>query len=280
MEVDLSSIDILETLDDDPTLLNAITATLQSPQDSETKARQVTDSILLYCAEAYSSTRLSGDLTQVWWILTDIACLVPPNHPWQDTLVEAVRLLRTQGGEATAGHRLWSDLPDLSLILRDKWYDPTTEPALREITPEDLSKWQNLNSFTARLTDKHFSPWLNFPIWEIRNALEDAPASGAAMRCRLWVACEWILRCGDVLFDSMCTREELDENSARVLSLGQLSAIEDTDIAPLSVERWAFWKKRLVEIGAGRGELQLGDSMCGRILDTLQHMANVEKGYE
>lgn len=39
--------------------------------------------------------------------------------------------------------------------------DPTS---LETWTPEDVSKWKNLNTFTAKLTSLEFSPWLNFPI--------------------------------------------------------------------------------------------------------------------
>jgi hypothetical protein len=140
--------------------------------------------------------------------------------------------------------------PTLELIDDHAPGERTEEP-----TREEVSKWQNLNSFVARLTEVDFAPWLNFPIWDLSSALEDPPFKGANLNCQLWVVTEWILRCADVMLNYLL-----------------LAADEE-----LGIKRWNFWKKRLVEISANRGDLGIDDVMCRRISAALQKMAAIEE---
>lgn len=84
------------------------------------------------------------------------------------------------------------------------------------------------------------------PIWQLREALEELPVEGPPMECRLWVASEWIIHCADLLLEQMSSKEEIDEGTARALSIGALCKVE----RPLSLERWEFWKQRLSELAA------------------------------
>lgn len=138
---------------------------------------------------------------------------------------------------------------------------------------EEFSKWKNFNSFVARLTDTGFAPWLNLPIWQLRIALEEPVVARPAMECRLWVASEWILHCAGPIYKDMKSTEELDESTARALETGSLSE----DVRPLSLERWAFWKKRFSEFAADSGCLKLDSVITRRMSDALKSMDAVEE---
>jgi hypothetical protein len=150
--------------------------------------------------------------------------------------------------------------------------DPTTDPDAKP-SQKEIDKWINLNSFATRLTSKDFAPWLQFPIWELRIALEAPPLKGATMNCRLYVASEWIIRCGDVVILDMCSNEKLKESLALALQTGPLCL----DTPPLSMKRWGFWKRRFLEICANRKTLELDDAISGRIIDTLYSMMIAEE---
>lgn len=98
-------------------------------------------------------------------------------------------------------------------------------------------------------------------------------AKGPLMESRLWVATEWMIKCADVVFEVVGAEGQLDEKLARPLKGGSLCA----NVAPASLERWAFWKKRLAELAADVKGLEVDDSIGARITDALQRMDEVEK---
>ena len=133
---------------------------------------------------------------------------------------------------------------------------------------KDFFKWKSLNSFVARLTRTGFAPWINFPIWQLRTALEEPPTEGPAMECKVWVATEWLIQCADLIFEDMNSEEELDESTARSLGTGSLWP----DKPPRSRERWQFWEKRFSELAADTGRLGLDRAITGRITAALNSM--------
>lgn len=138
---------------------------------------------------------------------------------------------------------------------------------------DNLARWQNLNSFVARLTSDDFGPWLSLPIWSLRDALEEPPVEGSQMECRLWVACEWVLRCAQLIYTDMHEKDAPREELARVLRGGTL-----WDGGPArSRERWLFWKRRLAEFIADAEQLGLHGDVVGRLSETLKKMDDVEQ---
>lgn len=92
------------------------------------------------------------------------------------------------------------------------------------------------------------------------------------MECLLWVATEWMIQCADIIFNWMTSVEELDQGSARALRGGPLCR----DIAPLSVERWEFWKERLVALAADAENLEVDSAIVARITEALESMGAVK----
>ncbi len=158
----------------------------------------------------------------------------------------------------------------LSVNLANGALDPTYTG---EQLSEDFAKWKSLNSFIARLTSAGFAPWLNLPIWQLRMALEESPVKGPAMECRLWVASEWIIHCANPIFEDLNSKEELDESTARSLRTGPLC----DNIAPMSIERWEYWKKRFSELATDASSLGLDNAIGVRISDALKSMDAVRQ---
>lgn len=138
---------------------------------------------------------------------------------------------------------------------------------------DELTEWKNWNSFVARLTSPTFSPWLNLPIWQFRDALENETVRGPAMECQLWVATEWITQCAGVIFEFVSEVRELDERTARAYRTDPLC---EEGVGPLSVERWAFWRRRLQELAGGVEGLEVDGAIVARITDALESMDAVE----
>lgn len=107
-----------------------------------------------------------------------------------------------------------------------------------------IAEWVSLNSFAARVLGGSLQSWENFAIWELRDSLEEDPASSTARDAHLATASQWFIYAGKVLYDLSRNPTELDEASARALTTGKL-----LDAKPgFSEERWKFWRQRLAEL--------------------------------
>lgn len=142
--------------------------------------------------------------------------------------------------------------------MRLTFTDPTT---FDDWKPEDVSRWENLNSFAARFKTDTFPRWFDFPIWALREALEEKLDKGPILNSRLWIATEWIIFYGESLFKDQASQKNLSYNTARFVQGGSLCQ----GIKPLSLARLAFWKNRLLEMLDEREALGLSDEMAERV---------------
>lgn len=112
-------------------------------------------------------------------------------------------------------------------------------------TPDE---WLNLNSFNARLFGSGITRWRNFPIWQLREGLEDVFGPDSHENdCKIAVASEWIIQAGPKLLRETLLNDDMDEAEKRAYSGLELW----TGLPGLSTERWGFWKRRLAEVKAG-----------------------------
>lgn len=133
-------------------------------------------------------------------------------------------------------------------------------------TAEDFEQWKNQNSFAARITSPSYSLWLNFPVNQLREALEEPLIEGKkSNETSLWVACEWILRCGQLIFDLLRSQKEMKDS----LRPGSLCSLE---IDLLGTGRWEFWTKRFREVLYEAETLELENSIVERISETVKMM--------
>ncbi|KAK7741776.1 hypothetical protein SLS53_004840 [Cytospora paraplurivora] len=272
----LQSVESRELYLNQRAMFNVLKATLEYPTNSQAKAAKLADDLKFFCSAVEEGP--DNILWQLWPLVIDIVSCIPPYHPWQDSLVLSMGILRQQDVPISKFYdenrlAVWKDLPDLPLSIREAWLGIDSDPTLDgEESEKIFASWRSLNSFTSRITSADFVQWLNLPIWNLREAFEEPPLKGSAMDCHIWVAAEWIINCADVLFEYLSSNTPLDAHQARSLRTGSLCE----DIKPLSVERWDFWKRRFSELAADADGLGLGDTSLERITEALKSMENIE----
>ncbi|XXH00800.1 hypothetical protein Hte_007151 [Hypoxylon texense] len=256
-------------------VFNVLKATLQYPAEPQAKAMKLADDIKFF--DKSSDENTDADWV-TWLVVLDIACCIPPDHPWQNSLVQSLDALRQRDESTPTSDSLASEIiSSFPITVREK-HDALEPPEKSEEGEElgddceEFSRWRNYNSFIARITRDHFNFWLVIPMWQLRDTLEEPPMKGSAMRCRIWVASEWIIHCADHLFNFVNTKDDIDESTARAFKGGPLY----DGRPPLGVERWQFWKKRFSELAANATSLELDGSTTGRISDALKSMDGVE----
>lgn len=126
--------------------------------------------------------------------------------------------------------------------------------------------------YLVKPNDPDEQPASTLSIWAVKEGLEEPLSKGSEGECLVWVATEWFINVADTLFMEMHTKAEVGEVMTRVAATHELAK----DIVPHSPERWAFWKKRLAEISASAGEMEMDSSIVGRIAKALEIMESVE----
>ncbi|RSL44806.1 hypothetical protein CEP54_014535 [Fusarium duplospermum] len=255
-------------------LFDIIRAGLRRRGDVSTKAAALADDIRTEGAARRSKNEAYSFIETLCFVVVEIAYFLPPDHPWQDTFVQAMQNVQQteEDVEQLDKHEEldWKHLPQLSIYLRDFWFDPTE---LDDWTPEAVSEWRNLNSFVARFKTETFTRWFNLPVWQLRGGLEEKLDKGPILNSRLWIATEWILHYGEIIFEYQASEEVLEESSARSLRGGSLCL----GIAPLSWERMAFWKKRLAEMWSEREALGLSNKLAKKVVKAAEKIDEFER---
>ncbi|KAM6510527.1 hypothetical protein FSOLCH5_010968 [Fusarium solani] len=279
-------------------LLDVIQVGLGRPGDVSTKAAALADDIRTLGEARRAMGEASDFIEELCGVAVDVAFHLPPDHPWQDTFVQTMQnVQQTEGDyesdkdEFDEGYEQgsdgdyesdgddeqldeveyldWKHLPEMGMFMRDCWFDPTT---LDDWEPEEVSRWENLNSFAARFKTDTFERWFTFPIWQLRDALEEKLDKGPILNSRLWIATEWILFYGEIIFEDQAAGEQFDRGTSRALEGGSLCE----GIAQLSLARLAFWKKRLLEMLAEREALGLSDEMAERVAKSAEMIGEFE----
>lgn len=128
---------------------------------------------------------------------------------------------------------------------------------------KERSAWISINSFIARLHGALVITSTNYAIWSLRSALEERLDAAWQIQCAVSTAHEWIVHAGPTLYKVSQSPEKLDEAAQRSLRGGEL-----TKAGPgLSIERWAFWKARLEELGRGEGG-EKAEGVVGEMIET------------
>ncbi|CAH0054932.1 unnamed protein product [Clonostachys solani] len=230
----------------------AISSSLE-PNVEEKAIRFVADLILFDAKESESF------VTSTWQVLTHIASRIPSSHYGQEVLIRVVNMLEHCGP--------WTDLPG-----------PTFELDAEDDREFSQAEWLNLNSFIARLFNLKGKRFGNFAIWELRNGLEEDASdagSAAAADARVLVASEWIKRSGARLWHEsvLGTFSTEPEDAAHGSPYRGGSLFHGT--RGFNLERWGFWKRRLVELRNGADA-----SVQSAIDDAVQTMSSIEKEHQ
>ncbi len=75
-------------------IFNVLKATLQYPAKAQAKGIKLADDIDFFS----KSTEGGTGLWEIWDVVLEIACCIPPGHPWQDSLLQALDNLRRREG--------------------------------------------------------------------------------------------------------------------------------------------------------------------------------------
>ncbi|PKX96521.1 DUF3632 domain-containing protein [Aspergillus novofumigatus IBT 16806] len=210
----------LELKDDDPWIIEEkifkiLRDYLQAPAASPAAAAQALDR--LFPANRPDEDQPAGEpredpgsfLWHFWGVVHNVAQQIPYAAPEQDRLAELIKALKSLTSQTKTVYleawgytfALWGDLPLLGPTFREM-YD-----CMVSLTDEEERQhWQSLNAYATRLTRDGSADLILFAKYAIKGMLEedlehgpvdDAPRS--ILECRITVAAEWVIRCGQRL---------------------------------------------------------------------------------
>jgi hypothetical protein len=113
--------------------------------------------------------------------------------------------------------------------------------------------------------------WIPCPLWQLILALESPPTKGDGMDCRVWVAGEWIIRCGSIIFKEMSLYETHEGSAEKAIDMDALYK----DVSPWGLDRWKFWIGRFSEIGAKDEALGLSDDTRTCAIECSERMQRI-----
>ncbi|KAJ5629952.1 hypothetical protein N7528_003609 [Penicillium herquei] len=104
------------------------------------------------------------------------------------------------------------------------------------------------NSFSCRLlTDDYKYLVLFLPYSAMTEALEETAAGHQTkFDCKVWIAAEWLIRCGNLLHRELGAGEFLTAEDQAMSNVKPGPLAEG--VLPISLERWNSWRSRLVEL--------------------------------
>ncbi|KAK4653969.1 hypothetical protein QC762_510247 [Podospora pseudocomata] len=247
-------------------VLDTLAKALNSSDDSAVVAVNLEDELRQLIASSKSTKAADTLLWNLWVMLFEVVRIVPIEHPWHAALAAGMNNLRSRGGlvvELEDCTLNWADLPDLSMYVFDKWFDPTE---LDDYTSEDIDAWKRWNSFASQLLNEEYMNWIIFPYWELRSALEFPPPEDPTIfECRLWVATQWLTQCAELVYNEMTCGVDLEEKTKSAIKPGPLCE----GVYPRSLQRWEFWRGRLEALAGEKGlgkETDSGDGGAGRTI--------------
>ncbi|XXG95716.1 hypothetical protein Hte_001986 [Hypoxylon texense] len=210
-----------------------------------------------------------------WSALSRIACCIDHRHYGQDVLVTTVRKLNGVEG--------WKGLPEIWTAMRENWnLSPTYN--LEDIEDKDereftTKEWLNLNSLAARMySGSHVRFFASFAIHQLSVGLEGERKGndGPDPETCLQVSCEWAVQSGwrlmrESLLNTFADpKEDLETRYSNPYSIGPLF----TGLRGFSLERWGFWKRRLVELR----EVDIYNEITYKLIDeAIEMMTGIER---
>ncbi|KAI1135857.1 hypothetical protein F5Y05DRAFT_393556 [Hypoxylon sp. FL0543] len=263
---------ILLSTEDELNILELFESVISSsPEpDVEEKSQRFTDGLIgLAPGKSLADQTFSRS---TWSALNRISSRIPHRHYAQDVLVVTVRRLSEVEG--------WQDLPEVWIAMRESWnLSPTCDPKTKDEREFTEEEWLNLNSFAARLYNRAgVGSFASFSVYQISDGLEGEREGDdqASPETRLRVACEWVIQSGlRLMRESLLNAfadplEKLERRYSNPYSIGPLF----TGWRGFSLERWGFWKRRLVELREDKG---YGDSTYEMVVDAVEAMTTIEK---
>jgi hypothetical protein len=95
-EAEFRAIEKLNASESQRIIFSILANSLRSTADMQRKAANIVEEISTLLKDAHDGP--SPALWDLWMVLVDIVYVIPTDHPWQDTLVETLQLMRYQEG--------------------------------------------------------------------------------------------------------------------------------------------------------------------------------------
>ncbi|KAI6352418.1 hypothetical protein MCOR25_009432 [Pyricularia grisea] len=282
-------------------ILETFETCLTAPDAPDNRSQTLAVELRRTCAEAPGGTDQRGNIINSRELLATIYNLLPwfiedfpHNDEKHDVLANTMAILYRTNDYVRQGEENpcnWEGLPGFSTVVRE-WYendDMTECKASGGGYPdeEDLSHWRNWIAFLARLAVRGVeSPF--YGLWIIRKTLEGGVKTedqttpivkGDSLLARLCGVHDWLEIAGPTilhLLASVGNGNVMDETMERAYEPGRLCG----DAVPaFGVQRWNFWKQRLVEIsGSQLDDLELPEEHAVPLChETLAIMGRLEQ---
>ncbi|KAJ5939726.1 hypothetical protein N7466_002860 [Penicillium verhagenii] len=291
--IDLYALKQSELTKSEADVLRILNEGLTIQASPATASADLTESLREHVSKSESLDDAEEFLWDFWTTLMGVIRVTPLDHPWVEILVEAVDDLRRTGGVIVDGDTLmlWEDLPQFSMYVYDKWAEDPTD--FDDTAPADIETWKRQNAFISRLVARGSPWWIYLAYLEVSTGLEGVKQESISpfecstvFECKLWVATEWLIQAGGVLFKDLSSNEDLSAEELRSITPGGLCK----ELSPQSVKRWDFWLSRLMELGDKKSsdvlkedtlhEVSLSGSSLSRIEEAIAAMhiwrSNVE----
>ncbi|KAI0308597.1 hypothetical protein OF83DRAFT_1180611 [Amylostereum chailletii] len=186
--------------------------------------------------------------------------------PEQDKLAGLVIWLESRPIGAKVVHRM-SGAQSFGLAARELWNGTPGEDGVT------VEQWTALNAFVARLCQAGITGFISYPIWAMRDALEDETRTedtpGLVPAAAVWVLCagEWI---------HALSKEEGTDCQTRAERGG--SARWKEGPWGYSVGRWELWKDTLRQIADGSELAELPENDRALVKQAYEVMQDLD-GY-
>lgn len=92
-------------------IFDIIKATLQYPAEPQAKAIKLANDVKFFYEASHQTTDTVD--WETWWVVLDVVCCIPPDHPWQDSLVQSLDILRQRDGSDSNDDPVRDMYPDL-----------------------------------------------------------------------------------------------------------------------------------------------------------------------
>lgn len=145
---------------------------------------------------------------------------------------------------------------------------------------EDIETWKRWNSFVSGLVARGCPWWIHLAYCEVSDGLETISHDkatefdvGTVFECKLWVATEWLIRSGGVLWQDLNSDQELLDEELRSIKPGPLCS----DVYPCSAQRWDFWLSRLKELAEKKSTTILKDGTPHDVALSLSSLSRLEE---
>uniref|UniRef100_A0A8H7NDV0 Uncharacterized protein n=1 Tax=Bionectria ochroleuca TaxID=29856 RepID=A0A8H7NDV0_BIOOC len=220
-----------------------IQGTLEYPASVEDRAAKIAnDTIFLFKIE--NEVPPEGVFMSLWAVLVEMSWRIPAGHEWQRCLLLAIHIIRQREGAPNQEEPecKWHDLPELETRLIEHWELRPVQQDNEPLPQSPFDFWKNTNSFASHIVGDGFTEPLDLAFWELHESLENPSIQGPLLDCQVWVAAEWLINCSEPLLKKLTSGEVLSTGESQSLKTGGLYG---KDLAPLSLQRWNFWEKRL-----------------------------------